>query len=78
MPEYNDLPPLEPGPCGEMLPWQRDVWHIPEFFELLTQQQEEFDKAITGQKSPPGRRWTTVATFQHVHPARCRPHRVTA
>ncbi len=34
-----------------MLPWQRDVWHIPEFFELLTQQQEEFDKAITGQIS---------------------------
>jgi multiple sugar transport system substrate-binding protein len=34
-----------------MLPWQRDVWHTPEFFELLTQQQEEFDKAITGQIS---------------------------
>ena len=30
--------------------WQKDVWHIPEFFELLTQQQEEFDKAITGQQ----------------------------
>ena len=24
--------------------------NIPEFFELLTQQQEEFDKAITGQQ----------------------------
>ena len=24
---------------------------MPEFFELLVQQQEEFDKAITGQKS---------------------------
>jgi multiple sugar transport system substrate-binding protein len=34
-----------------MLDWQRDVWHIPEFFELLTQQQQEFDKAITGQQS---------------------------
>ncbi len=29
--------------------WQKDVWHIPEFFPLLTQQQEQFDKAITGQ-----------------------------
>ena len=29
---------------------KKDVWHIPEFFELLTQQQEEFDKAITGQQ----------------------------
>ena len=35
----------------ESLPWQKDVWHVPEFFELLTQQQQEFDKAITGQIS---------------------------
>lgn len=35
---------------GPSLKWQKDVWHIPEFFELLVQQQEEFDKAITGQK----------------------------
>ncbi len=34
---------------GPSLDWQKDVWHIPEFFELLVQQQEEFDKAITGQ-----------------------------
>ena len=27
------------------------MWHIPEFFELLVQQQQEFDKAITGQIS---------------------------
>ncbi|MCB2054570.1 MAG: extracellular solute-binding protein [Geminicoccaceae bacterium] len=47
-PEYNDLRPWNRAHV-EMLPWQRDVWHIPEFFELLTQQQEEFDKAITGQ-----------------------------
>ncbi len=31
--------------------WQKDIWHIPEFFPLLTQQQEQFDKAITGQIS---------------------------
>lgn len=36
---------------GPSLDWQKDVWHVPEFFELLVQQQEEFDKAITGQKS---------------------------
>ena len=32
------------------LDWQKDVWHIPQFFELLVQQQEEFDLAITGQQ----------------------------
>ena len=49
-PEYNGLRPWNRAHV-EMLDWQRDVWHIPEFFELLTQQQEEFDKAITGQIS---------------------------
>ncbi|MGF1474223.1 MAG: extracellular solute-binding protein [Geminicoccaceae bacterium] len=49
-PEYNDLRPWNRAHV-EMIDWQRDVWHIPEFFELLTQQQEEFDKAITGQIS---------------------------
>jgi multiple sugar transport system substrate-binding protein len=32
------------------LEWQKDVWHIPEFFELLVQQQEQFDLAITGKQ----------------------------
>lgn len=32
------------------LDWQRDVWHVPDFFELLVQSQEEFVKAITGQQ----------------------------
>ena len=32
------------------LDWQKDVWHVPPFFELLTQQQDEFDKAITGKQ----------------------------
>ena len=35
----------------EVLKWQRDVWHVPEFFELLTQQQQTADMAITGQIS---------------------------
>lgn len=47
-PEYNGLRPWNRAHV-EMIDWQKDVWHIPEFFEMLTQQQEEFDKAITGQ-----------------------------
>jgi multiple sugar transport system substrate-binding protein len=35
---------------AESLDWQKDFWHIPEFFELLTQQQEEFTKAVSGQQ----------------------------
>jgi multiple sugar transport system substrate-binding protein len=26
------------------------VWHVPQFFELLTQQQDQFDLAITGKQ----------------------------
>ena len=47
-PKYDTLRPWNRA-HKEMLEWQRDVWHIPDFFEMLTQQQEEFDKAITGQ-----------------------------
>jgi multiple sugar transport system substrate-binding protein len=46
---YNALAPWNAAYVASM-DWQKDVWHIPEFFELLTQQQEEFDKAITGQQ----------------------------
>lgn len=49
-PEYASYRPWNHA-FGPSLDWQKDVWHIPEFFELLVQQQEEFDKAITGQKS---------------------------
>ena len=49
-PSYLDFRPWNKA-FGPSLKWQKDVWHIPEFFELLVQQQEEFDKAITGQKS---------------------------
>ncbi len=48
---------------GPSLDWQKDVWHIPEFFELLVQQQEEFDKAITGQQSAQ-KTLDTIAEFQ--------------
>ena len=45
---YNELGPFNRAHV-EMMEWQRDVWHIPEFFELLTYQQDQFDRAITGQ-----------------------------
>ena len=32
------------------LDWQKDVWHVPQFFELLTQQQDQLDLAITGKQ----------------------------
>ena len=32
------------------LDWQKDTWHIPEFFELLVQGQEQYDLAITGKQ----------------------------
>ncbi len=47
--EYNTYRPWNHA-FGPSLDWQKDLWHIPEFFELLVQQQEEFDKAITGQQ----------------------------
>jgi multiple sugar transport system substrate-binding protein len=50
MPGYNNFEPWNKAHVN-LLKWQKDVWHVPEFFELLTQQQEEFDKAITGQVS---------------------------
>lgn len=62
MPEYNELRPWNRAHV-EMIDWQKDVWHIPEFFEMLTQQQEEFDKAITGQISA-REALDSVAAFQ--------------
>ncbi len=48
-PEYNTFRPWNHA-FGPSLDWQKDVWHVPDFMELLIQQQEEFDKAITGQQ----------------------------
>ena len=50
MPQLRDVPSLEPRGRRQASAWQKDVWHVPEFYELLVQQQEEFDKAITGQQ----------------------------
>ena len=61
-PDYASFRPWNHA-FGPSLDWQKDVWHIPEFFELLVQQQEEFDKAITGQKTPK-EALDAIATFQ--------------
>src|SRR6185312_2216516 len=48
-PKYNGYRPWNrtwaPG-----LDWQKDTWHIPEFFELLVEGQEQYDLAITGKQ----------------------------
>jgi multiple sugar transport system substrate-binding protein len=48
-PKYNTFRPWNrawaPG-----LDWQKDMWHIPQFFEILTQQQDQYDLAITGKQ----------------------------
>jgi multiple sugar transport system substrate-binding protein len=49
-PDYVEFRPWN-RTWAPSLDWQRDVWHVPSFFELLVQSQEEFDKAITGQQS---------------------------
>jgi multiple sugar transport system substrate-binding protein len=62
MPEYAALSPFSRA-FADNYKWQRDVWHIPEFFPLLVQQQEQFDKAITGQINAK-QALDTIATFQ--------------
>jgi multiple sugar transport system substrate-binding protein len=46
--------------------WQRDVWHVPTFYELLVNSQEEYDKAITGQISAK-EALDNIAAFQQEH-----------
>jgi multiple sugar transport system substrate-binding protein len=61
-PEYLTYRPWNRA-FGPSLDWQLDVWHVPPFFELLVEQQEEFDKAITGQISAKDA-LDTIADFQ--------------
>ncbi len=61
-PEYNTFRPWNHA-FGPSLDWQKDVWHVPEFFELLVEQQEEFNKAITGQETAK-QALDTIASFQ--------------
>jgi multiple sugar transport system substrate-binding protein len=61
-PEYNTFRPWNRA-YALSLDWQKDVWHVPVFYELLVEQQEEFNKAITGQKSGKDA-LDTIAGFQ--------------
>ena len=49
-PKYATYRPWN-GAWAPSLDWQKDVWHVPQFFELLTQQQDQFDRAITGKQN---------------------------
>ncbi len=50
--DYNDPKYIGYRPWNRTwapgLEWQKDTWHIPEFFELLVQGQEQYDLAISG------------------------------
>jgi multiple sugar transport system substrate-binding protein len=65
MPEYNTFRPWN-HTFAPSLDWQRDLWHVPTFFELLVQAQEEYNKAITGQQSAK-ETMDTIAAFQQQH-----------
>lgn len=49
--EYRNLKPWTRA-HAEAIPYQRDVWKSPAFFELLTVQQEELHAVIAGAKEP--------------------------
>jgi len=61
-PEYATYSPFSRA-FADNYKWQKDVWHIPEFFPLLVQQQEQLDKAITGQVTAK-QALDTIAAFQ--------------
>jgi multiple sugar transport system substrate-binding protein len=61
-PDYVEFRPWN-RTWAPSLDWQKDVWHVPSFFELLVQSQEEYDKAITGQQSAK-EALDNIATFQ--------------
>jgi multiple sugar transport system substrate-binding protein len=65
MPEYTTFRPWN-HTFGPSLAWQRDLWHVPTFFELLVQAQEEYSKAITGQQSAK-ETLDNIAAFQQQH-----------
>ncbi|MFV2092422.1 MAG: carbohydrate ABC transporter substrate-binding protein, partial [Hyphomicrobiales bacterium] len=49
-PEYNGYKPWNRA-FVDSLGYQKDIWHVPEFFELLTQQQEMLNAVVAGQIS---------------------------
>jgi multiple sugar transport system substrate-binding protein len=60
--DYNTFRPWN-RTWAASLDWQKDVWHVPDFFELLVQSQEEYVKAITGQQDAKTT-MDNIATFQ--------------
>ena len=48
-PEYVTFRPWNRA-WAPSLDWQKDVWHVPDFFEMLVQSQEEYVKGIIGQQ----------------------------
>ena len=48
-PDYNTFRPWNRA-WAPSLDWQKDVWHVPDFYELLVNSQEEYVKASTGQQ----------------------------
>lgn len=64
-PAYNAFRPWN-HTFAPSLDWQKDLWHVPTFFELLVQAQEEYDKAITGQQSA-RETMNNIAAFQQQH-----------
>jgi multiple sugar transport system substrate-binding protein len=64
-PEYVNFRPWN-HTFAPSLDWQKDLWHVPTFFELLVQAQEEYDKAITGQQSA-RETMDNIAAFQQQH-----------
>jgi multiple sugar transport system substrate-binding protein len=48
-PKYVDYRPWNRA-WANSLDWQKDMWHVPQFFELLTQQQDQIDLAVTGKQ----------------------------
>ncbi len=49
LPEYLSYRPWNRA-WAPSLDWQKDVWHVPDFYELLVNSQEEYSKAITGEQ----------------------------
>ncbi len=47
-PDYNSYRPWNRA-FVDSLSYQKDLWHIPEFFELLTQKQEKLNAVVGGQ-----------------------------
>ena len=61
-PEYLTYRPWNRA-WGASLDWQKDVWHVPDFYELLVNSQEEYSRAVTGSQDAKTT-MDNIATFQ--------------